>query len=119
MHIKEYIFTNNTLKIVFDTTFSHIKLQKLEQTNDPIVLDYDEIEMSFSKPKNTITLFTNSDDAVIVVLEINKQSTKCSFHIKSQRNALNKPAYNIPVKVLLLKNENIFAQITARKHGIV
>ena len=143
MHIKEYIFTNDTLKIIFDTSFSHIKLQKLERTNDPIVLDYDDIEMTFSKPKNTITLFTKSNDLVIIVVEINKQTTKFSFRMKSIQDshtqdtrdtrdtrgtqdninklqmAMKKTLSKMLPKTLLLKSENIFAQITPKRHGII
>ena len=155
MHIKEYIFTNDTLKIIFDTSFSHIKLQKLERTNDPVVLDYDDIEMSFSKPKNTITLFTKSNDIVIIIVEVNKQSAKFSFRMKSIQDsqtqntqtqdtqtqdtktqdtktqdtqdnninkiqmAMKKTLSKMLPKTLLLKNENIFAQIRPKRHGII
>ena len=79
MKIEEYKFINSGLYIKFDTYFKHIKLQKLEDNNGSdeklVELEYDSIELTFSKQKDSITLHTseNCGMVIIIIWELDKE----------------------------------------------
>lgn len=79
--ISKHKFIDSGLHINFDKKFKHIKLQKLERINstfeqdDVVDLEYDLIELTFSKEKEEITLHTsnNVDTIIVIIWEIDKK----------------------------------------------
>lgn len=82
MKLLSYDFDRDKLKLNFDTSFSKIKLQKLENEAyidvscngsiraDCLKLESDVIQFSFSKPKNTVSLCTTLETKVVILVII-------------------------------------------------
>lgn len=75
MKLLSYEFDRDKLVITFDTSFSKIKLQKLEsstsiETDCCMRLDCDVMQYTFSKPKNVLSLCTSRETRVVILVII-------------------------------------------------
>lgn len=76
MKLLSYEFDKDKLMITFDSSFSKIKLQKLESpsicSNDGkyLKMECDVIEFTFSKPKSTLSLYTSENTQIIILVII-------------------------------------------------
>lgn len=95
MNLVNFYFGKNELHLIFDTEFKHIKYEKYEksETNkvqeNIIGLEHDYTELTFTKPKKEIVIFTNvySDIVIINIKEIdNKTFCFSNLFIKTKNS---------------------------------
>lgn len=91
MKIQSYDIENNTLVVYFDTAFKQINYIKMESSGSDLScgsLECEEMEIKYSKKKNTLNLFTNGSPHTIVLLitEFDKRDTCYAYYIRSKSN---------------------------------
>lgn len=94
--ISKHKFIDSGLHISFNKKFKHIKLQKLERVNDTIErdevvdLEYDLIELTFSKEKEEITLHTsnNVDTIIVIIWEMDKEDMGYKSYMFTNKNKI-------------------------------
>lgn len=116
MKISSYEFNNNTLEIIFDKSFKQIIYSKIEPiVNDDINMEYDNTEIMYSKNKNNITIFTQSNYIIVLVTHIDNKQVQYAYRILNENNNKSvdlKTIDNLDLKIKCpIKNENIFANI--------
>lgn len=69
MKIESFTFFDNTLTLSFDVAFRQITYVKMESEEDTDCCHFDceQIEIKYSKKKNTLTLFVNDSTSKIVI----------------------------------------------------
>ena len=117
MKISSYEFNNNALEIIFDKSFKQIIYSKIEPiVNDDINMEYDNTEIIYSKNKNKITIFTQSQYIIVLITQIDNKPMQYAYRIsKENKNGkcIDKTINNnFDLKIKCpIKNENIFANI--------
>jgi hypothetical protein len=134
MKINSYEILNNTIILHFDVSFkqvNYIKMESVSSINNSGELECEEMEIKYSKKKNTLNLFINELTNVVVVLitEIDKRALCYSYYIHIEKsnlensfselelpfqNILQVPFTNKESKYKIRsfeKNQNIFANI--------
>ena len=86
MKIKSYEISNNTIILHFDVSFkqvNYIKMESVSSIDNSGELECEEMEIKYSKKKNTLNLFINEQTNVIVVLitEMDKRGLCYSYYI--------------------------------------
>jgi hypothetical protein len=101
MNLIEFYFDNNGLHLIFDNEFKHIKFDKYEKAEantinkrheNVIGLEHDYTELTFTKHKKKIVIFTNeySDIVIINIKEIdNKPYCFSNLFIKQQHSSVD------------------------------
>ena len=89
MKINSYEILNNTIILHFDVSFkqvNYIKMESVSSINNSGELECEEMEIKYSKKKNTLNLFINELTNVVVVLitEIDKRALCYSYYIHIQ-----------------------------------
>jgi len=119
MKISSYEFNNNTLEIIFDTSFKQIIYSKIEpiindDINDDINMDSDNTEIMYSKNKNNITIFTQKQYIIVLITQIDNKPVQYAYRISKENNkSIDKTInnnFNLKIQCPI-KNENIFANI--------
>ena len=116
MKISRYEFNNNTLEIIFDESFKQIIYSKIEQiVNDDINMEYDNTEIMYSKNKNNIRIFTQSQYIIVLITQIDNKPVQYAYRIVNENNNKSvdlKTIDNLDLKIKCpIKNQNIFANI--------
>ena len=136
MKIKSYEISNNTIILHFDVSFkqvNYIKMESVSSIDNSGELECEEMEIKYSKKKNTLNLFINEQTNVIVVLitEMDKRGLCYSYYIHLEKSILEKGNFensfselDLPFQKILTtnkeskykiqsfeKNQNIFADI--------
>ena len=132
MKVISYDYNLKSINIKFDCVFKQIKIIKLESNENELngELINDEIEMSFSKEKDTINLFINEPKLIIIYInELDKQKISYSYliNLKSTLPMSTSETIDIPLSLEVvkecdqkldvrcpIKNQNIFAKITKK-----
>lgn len=78
--------------VYFDTPFKQINYIKMESVDNCGNLDCEEMEIKYSKRKNTLNLFTTGSSNIIVLLitEFDKKDTCYAYHIKTTHKDTHK-----------------------------
>lgn len=115
MKIKSYEISNNTIILHFDVSFkqvNYIKMESVSSIDNSGELECEEMEIKYSKKKNTLNLFINEQTNVIVVLitEMDKRGLCYSYYIHLEKGILEK---GILEKSILEKGnfENSFSEL--------
>ena len=131
MKINSYETLNNTIILHFDVSFkqvNYIKMESVLSIDNSGELECEEMEIKYSKKKNTLNLFINESTNVIVILitEMDKRALCYSYYIrlenKNLSNRLEEPFMLKFEQIMDLqeskykiqsfeKNQNIFADI--------
>lgn len=135
MKIDSYEVLNNTLVLHFNINFKQINYTKMSYLI-PILsesksgeLDCEQIELKYSKNKNTLNIPTdvNVDFIVILITKVDKKSCHYSYYINLKSNNLlqdQKPTLTnnlinrtgtLSIKINPIKNQNIFANIKKKE----
>jgi hypothetical protein len=134
MKLISYSICNNTIKLSFDAYFSNlsfIKMISLKNCNND--LDCETIQIKYSKHKNFIELLLpcDTDQLVIYIEKIDKEDVNCAFKVPNLDGKVPNLNDNVPnlddkesefkrenglkkeseLKILSIKNQNIFAKI--------
>jgi hypothetical protein len=147
MKILSHDVLDNTLILHFDINFTHITYTKMSSGDRDKKewsfgeLECEQIELKYSKNKNTLNIITNSDIDFLVLLitKIDKHSCYYSYYINlnTPKNKLNNnnstvtfdqtqlnfsntslnTSFSKSLKIHPIKNQNIFANI--KKKGII
>lgn len=138
MKINSYKISNNTIILHFDVSFTqvnYIKMESVSSIDNSGELECEEMEIKYSKKKNTLNLFTNESKNVIVILitEMDKKSLCYSYyiHLENKSNIANslggldshfQKVLDIPFNnnieskyKIEIKNQNIFADIKRKE----
>ena len=91
MKIQSYDIENNILVVYFDTAFKQINYIKMESSGGDSEcgnLECEEMEIKYSKRKNTLNLFTNgsSNTTVLLITEFDKRDTCYAYYIKCKKS---------------------------------
>ena len=142
MKITNFTFSDNSLVVYFDVEFKQINYVKMEsQSNDSHgILECEEMEIKYSKKKNTLNLFVGDvANTIILLITVFDNKDVCySYYMtkmfedkqtnmdlmargfkqlfKSQSNILDKEDNEFitaenTIKIYPIKNQNIFANI--------
>lgn len=135
MKIDSYEVLNNTLVLHFNINFKQINYTKMSYLI-PVLsesksgeLDCEQIELKYSKNKNTLNIPTdvNVDFIVILITKVDKKSCHYSYYINLKSNNLlqdQKPTLTnnlinstatLCIKINPIKNQNIFANIKKKE----
>jgi hypothetical protein len=145
MKINSYEILNNTIILYFDGVFkqvNYIKMESVSSIDNSGELECEEMEIKYSKKKNTLNLFINEQTNVIVILvtEMDKRALCYSYyihlknHLENSFNGLELPFTNKVSKLIksekildlqeskykiqsFEKNQNIFANIKRKDNG--
>ena len=150
MKIDSYEISNNTIILHFDVSFkqvNYIKMESVSSIDNSGELECEEMEIKYSKKKNTLNLFINEQTNVIVVLitEMDKRGLCYSYYIHLEKGILEKSILergnfensfselDLPFQKILTtpftnkeskykirsfeKNQNIFADIKRKDNG--
>lgn len=147
MKIKQYNFLPNSVVIHFDIAFKQINYVKMESSDDVDLhgtLECDEMEIKYSKRKNTLNLFINETTNMIIVFitELDNKHVSYCYYIKRQNellhsnvnfitNGLSKLLSNVKndgdddeknpdensITLHPIKNQNIFAKIVKKSNN--
>jgi hypothetical protein len=126
MKLISHSICNNTIKLSFDAYFSNlsfIKMISLKNCNND--LDCETIQIKYSKHKNFIELLLprDTDQLVIYIEKIDKEDVNCAFKVPLTNSLLDDKVPNLDdkvpnlndkkseLKILSIKNQNIFAKI--------
>lgn len=95
MKIDSYEISNNTIILHFDVSFkqvNYIKMESVSSIDNSGELECEEMEIKYSKKKNTLNLFINESTNVIVVLvtEMDKRGLCYSYYIHLEKSNLGK-----------------------------
>ncbi len=130
MKIASYQITESSLHITFDTTFYQITYTKIEFLNGHSASkECDQNQIKYSKPKNSInTSISHQNTSVIIILitEINKEPVDYAYIIQNEiENNSNQffkklggftDTKDTSNENLIIKNQNIFANIKKKDH---
>ena len=120
MKIDSYEISNNTIILHFDVSFkqvNYIKMESVSSIDNSGELECEEMEIKYSKKKNTLNLFINEQTNVIVVLitEMDKRGLCYSYYIHLEKGILEKSILEkgILEKSILEKGnfENSFSEL--------
>jgi hypothetical protein len=120
MKIDSYEISNNTIILHFDVSFkqvNYIKMESVSSIDNSGELECEEMEIKYSKKKNTLNLFINEQTNVIVVLitEMDKRGLCYSYYIHLEKGILEKSILekSILEKSILEKGnfENSFSEL--------
>jgi hypothetical protein len=145
MKINSYEILNNTIILYFDNSFkqvNYIKMESVSSIDNSGELECEEMEIKYSKKKNTLNLFINEQTNVIVILitEMDKRALCYSYyihlenHLENSFRGLEFPVMNKVSKLIksekildlqeskykiqsFEKNQNIFANIKRKDNG--
>jgi hypothetical protein len=135
MKINSYEISNNTVILHFDISFTqvnYIKMESVSSIDNSGQLECEEIEIKYSKKKNTLNLFINEQTNVVVVLitEMDKRGLCYSYYIHLEKGnsfseldlsfqkILTTPLTNKESEYKIKsfeKNQNIFADIKRKE----
>lgn len=68
MKVTNFTFSDNRLVVYFDVDFKQINYIKMESIGNDYTLECEEMEIKYSKKKNTLNLFVHNGSKIVVLL---------------------------------------------------